>query len=124
MAKKVALVGHCGPDSSFLRMAIGQAAKGVSIVNADDEAELEQMVSAGGVDLVLFNRILDFGFSTSSGAEVIKRVKTLRPGPRVMMVTNYPDAQAEAVANGALPGFGKREIGSAKVDELLKSALE
>ena len=23
MAKKVVLVGHCGPDSSYLRMAVG-----------------------------------------------------------------------------------------------------
>ena len=34
------------------------------------------------------------------------------------------DAQAAAVANGALPGFGKREIGSPRVLEILKAALE
>ncbi len=42
----------------------------------------------------------------------------------MMLVSNYPDAQAAAVANGALPGFGKREIGSPRVIELIKGALE
>jgi len=33
------------------------------------------------------------------------------------------DAQADAQAAGAVPGFGKREIGSPKVKEVLRSAL-
>ncbi len=28
MSKKIALIGHCGPDSSFLRMVVNQATKG------------------------------------------------------------------------------------------------
>jgi hypothetical protein len=40
-----------------------------------------------------------------------------------MLVSNYADAQQAAVAAGALPGFGKREIGTPKVKELLRSAL-
>jgi len=124
MPQTIALVGHCGPDSSFLRMAVSQAAKGARIVNADDEAELTQLVQQGIVDLILLNRVLDFGFSTTRGTDVIKQVKALRPDQKVMMVSNYADTQAEAVANGALPGFGKREIGTPKVLELLKNALE
>ena len=123
MSKTIALVGHCGPDSSFLRMAIQQASKGVSIVNADDERELEKLVTGGSLDLVLFNRVLDYGFSTNRGSDVIKKVKAVRPDQKVMMVSNYAEAQAEAVANGALPGFGKRDIGTPQVVELLKNAL-
>jgi hypothetical protein len=41
-----------------------------------------------------------------------------------MLVSNYPDAQAAAVAAGALPGFGKRELGSARIPELIRSALQ
>jgi hypothetical protein len=41
----------------------------------------------------------------------------------MMLVSNYADAQADAVKAGALPGFGKRELGSPKVVQLLKEAL-
>jgi len=40
-----------------------------------------------------------------------------------MLVSNYPEAQAAAVAEGALPGFGKREIGTPRVNDLLRNAL-
>jgi hypothetical protein len=40
-----------------------------------------------------------------------------------MLVSNYADAQAAAVAAGALSGFGKREIGNPKVKQLLENAL-
>jgi hypothetical protein len=40
-----------------------------------------------------------------------------------MLVSNYAEAQAAALAAGAAPGFGKREIGTPKVKELLRSAL-
>ena len=58
MGKKVALVGHCGPDSSFLRIVVSRAAKDIHILTADDGRELMQMLSEG-VDLLLFNRQLD-----------------------------------------------------------------
>jgi hypothetical protein len=41
----------------------------------------------------------------------------------MMLVTNYPEVQAAATAAGAMPGFGKREIGSLRVKELLRGAL-
>ena len=44
MSKKIVLVGHCGPDSSFLRMAVSSAQKGLSVVSADDEQSLGQAV--------------------------------------------------------------------------------
>ena len=61
MTKRVALIGHCGPDSSFLRMAVSRAAKGAQVVAADETAELDRLLSEG-VDLLLFNRVLDYGF--------------------------------------------------------------
>jgi two-component system, chemotaxis family, chemotaxis protein CheY len=122
MSKKIAFVGHCGPDSSFLRMAVNQASKGAQILSADDDQELQQVLLAG-VDLILFNRQLEYGFSQRNGAAVIARLKETNPNLKMMLVSNYPEAQAEAVASGALPGFGKREIGTPRVVELLKQAL-
>ena len=38
MAKKDALVGHCGPDSSFLRITVSRAERDVQVVSVDDDA--------------------------------------------------------------------------------------
>lgn len=123
MAKKVALIGHCGPDSSYLRMVVNQASKGAQVLMADDDGELKHVLEQSP-DLLLFNRELGYGFDSNVGADVIGKLRAHYPNLKMMLVSNYPDAQAAAVANGALPGFGKREIGSKRVIELLKSALE
>ena len=123
MSKKIALVGHCGPDSSYLRMTVMKAAgTGAQILMADDDSELKDALEQG-VDLILFNRELGYGFQDKMGVDAIKRLRATHPNLKTMLVSNYADAQAAAVANGALPGFGKREIGSPRVIEVLKTAL-
>ena len=119
---KVVLVGHCGADSSYLRIAVASAGTGISIVAADDQEALDVALQ-NGAELVLINRILDWGFDEPEGVALIARLRQAHPQVKTMLVSNYVDAQAAAVAAGALPGFGKREIGSAKVKELLKNAL-
>ena len=54
---------------------------------------------------------------------LLKRLRRLYPELKAMLISNYPDAQAAAVAEGALPGFGKRELGSLRVAELIRGAL-
>jgi DNA-binding NarL/FixJ family response regulator len=123
MPAKILLVGHCGPDSTYLRMAVKSAAGGdVTILSADDDKELESAIQSG-VDLVLFNRELAWGFDPNTGVEMIRALRKSHPDLRMMLVSNLPDAQAEAVAAGALPGFGKRQIGSTQAKELLRGAL-
>lgn len=123
MSKKVALVGHCGPDSSYLRSAVSSSVRGATILMIDEAARLEKALG-DGLDLVLMNRQLDWGFETEEGVELISQLRNKHPNVKMMLVSNYPEAQQEAVAAGALPGFGKREIGTSRVRELLKSALE
>ena len=122
MAKKVALVGHCGPDSSFLRIAVSRAGKDVQVLSADDGSELKRVLEQG-VDLLLLNRQLDFGFEEDEGVAVIRKLRPHYPNVKMMLVSNYPEAQAEAVAEGALPGFGKRELNTPRVAELIREAL-
>ena len=122
MAKKVALVGHCGPDSSFLRIAVSRAGKDVQVLSADDGSELKRVLEQG-VDLLLLNRQLDFGFEEDEGVAVIRKLRPHYPNVKMMLVSNYPEAQAEAVAVGALPGFGKRELNTPRVAELIREAL-
>ena len=122
MPKKVLLVGHCGPDSSYLRMSVRKAVQDVEIIAADDSRELSKALSAG-VDLVLFNRELGYGYDPDTGVETIRALRPAFPDVKMMVVTNYDDVQRQAEAAGAQPGFGKKELGTARVAELLREAL-
>jgi DNA-binding NarL/FixJ family response regulator len=123
MGKKVVLVGHCGPDSSYLRMTIKKAVPEVEILAADDSAELTSVLEKNTPDLLLFNRELGYGFTPDLGVEVIRALRPSQPNLKMMLVSNYADAQQAAEAAGALPGFGKRELGTPRVAELLRNAL-
>jgi hypothetical protein len=123
MSKKVALVGHCGPDSSFLRMAVSSADRAIKVLSVDDSGELQHAL-ADGVDLLLLNREMPYGFDAGLGVDMIPGLRKKYPAVKIMLISNYAEAQAAAVAAGALPGFGKREIGSPRVGELLRDALK
>jgi len=123
--RMVGLVGHCPPDAAYLRLAVMKAVKNapdVQVVAVDDQAELEKLLPQG-VDLLLINRQLEYGFVSEHGVELIRRLRARYPGLKMMLVSNYRDAQEAASLAGALPGFGKREIGSPRVTQLLRAAL-
>ena len=122
MSKKVVLIGHCGPDGSYLRMAISKAQRDARVTVVEDEVELKQAISEG-VDLLLFNRLLDWGFEDPDGASVIRKLRAKHPELKMMLISNYKEAQATAIEAGAMPGFGKRDIGSERVTKLLRDAL-
>jgi DNA-binding NarL/FixJ family response regulator len=122
MTKRVVLVGHCGPDSSYLRMAVAAADKSIQVVTADDSEHLVKILQTHP-DLLLLNRELSWGFAESEGVDLIRHLRTTHPNVKTMLVSNYPEAQAEAVEAGAYPGFGKREIGSPRVGQVIRDAL-
>ncbi len=121
--KKVVLVGHCGPDSSYLRIAVAKAGRDVKVLSADDSDGLKRLLDEG-VDLLLFNRQLDFGFDEHEGVALIHNLRLKYPKLKTMLVSNYPEAQDAAVRAGALPGFGKREMSTPRVPALIRSALD
>ena len=123
MAKNILFVGHCGPDNSYLRMAVKRAIPDADILMADDSRELTQVLATKDIDLILFNRELGYGFDPDEGVEVIRALRPTHADTKMMLVSNYPDAQQAAIAAGALPGFGKRELGTPRVTELLRDAL-
>jgi DNA-binding NarL/FixJ family response regulator len=122
MSKKVLLIGHCGPDSSYLRMAVHKALPEAQILSAEDNDELQSAIKQG-VDLVLVNRVLDYGFPADGGVELMSGFKESHPKLKWMVISNHADAQQAAQSAGALPGFGKRDIGSPKAVSALKHAL-
>ncbi len=117
--KKIVLVGHCGPDSYALRSAVRTAAPETEIVSADDDAALEKARPEG--ILFLVNRVLDGGFVDEGGIELAGKLAAA--GKRVMLVSNFADAQAEAERAGALPGFGKKSMYAPETQERIRAAL-
>ncbi len=57
---------------------------------ADDDQELAQVLTTG-VDLILFNRQLEYGFTQRNGAAVIARLKETNPNLKMMLVSTYPE---------------------------------
>lgn len=122
---RIILVGHCGPDTSYLVMAARKAVPTAEVVRADDEAALSSAIAIDdGHVLLLVNRVLDGDFADSSGIELIARLRRSHPMVRSMLVSNYADAQSAAVQAGAMPGFGKREIGTPRVLDLIRDGLK
>ncbi|MEM7228197.1 MAG: hypothetical protein AAF432_05200 [Planctomycetota bacterium] len=118
--RPIALVGHCGPDTFMLRSAITRAVPDAAIELVNDGDALQDHISRGAVLLV--NRELDGHFSTRSGIELIAIVAEQHPASVAMLVSNFEDAQADAVAAGALPGFGKSQLYDELTTERLRSA--
>ncbi len=122
MSKKIALVGHCGPDSYMLRSAVKYAVPGADVRMITDLDALNDLIDTG-VDLLLVNRMLDGLFDAGEGVELIGTLHTSHPAVRCMLISNYAESQRDAEAAGAKPGFGKSEIGTPKMKQSLAAAL-
>jgi len=121
-ARKVLSVGQCDPDSAALARFLGQHFS-VAIERAALPDEALDKLRSGPYDLVLINRKLDADYT--DGAEILKAIKNdeaLAKTP-VMVVSNYEEAQLQAVALGAEYGFGKLEFAKPEVVERLKPFL-
>jgi CheY-like chemotaxis protein len=121
-APKVVSLGQCGVDhGSISRLLRGSLQ--ANVVAADTFDEAREAIVRGDVTLVLVNRVLDR--TGESGLDFIRGLKAdpaLAAVP-VMLVSNYADAQRQAVELGALPGFGKDALGRPETLATLRSAL-
>ncbi len=123
MSKRVLNVGQCRPDQHAIR-ALLRSHFDVEVVSADLLDDALESLNRDRYDLVLINRKLDR--DGSDGLEVLRAVRrSERHGDvPVMLVSNYPEAQAAAIAAGALPGFGKSELDAPQTVEKLRQVLE
>lgn len=120
--QRVALVGHCGFDSGSLSRLAGQIAPQAEVVRVNDQQTLDTISGPG--TLLLVNRVLDGRFDAGgSGVDLIRTYASDEAGSAAMLVSNYADAQEQAVEAGAMPGFGKSQIGDAATIERLKDSL-
>ena len=118
--KTVVLVGHCGPDMFMLKTAVGRALPEATIVFVNDVDALGEYRTPDS--LLLVNRELDGGFDSSSGIELIQQLIQQDNPPTVMLISNYEDAQQEAIAAGATLGFGKTQLYDQSTTQLLHEA--
>ena len=121
-AKRVLSVGQCGADHGGISWALRPL--GAEATPAATQEEALQRLRTDKFALVLVNRVFDA--DGDSGVELIRRIKTdeaLRATP-VMLVSNYADAQREAVEAGAELGFGKASLGRPEMLDKVRPFLE
>ena len=120
MTRSIALVGHCGVDGPRLQREIGGALPGTDVVRVNTTADLRRYLKEHA-DLFLVNRE-PVGFN-EEGLDIIRQIHEECPDVKVMLVSDYPEAQDAAVQAGALKGFGKSEFGSDSLTDTVKQAL-
>jgi len=115
-------VGQCNADHHNIS-AMLQEAFDAQIIRAHTAADAMAAAREHRLDLVLVNRILDADHT--EGLKVIHGLKTddaTRTLP-VMLVSNYADAQEQAMGLGAVRGFGKAALSKPETVNLLANYL-
>ncbi len=123
MSQRVLNVGQCGFDHASIRSLIEQNFD-AKVVAADRGPDALDKLRDQKFALVLVNRKLDA--DGSDGMSIIAQLKKdpeLSPVP-VMLVSNFADAQQQAEAAGAVPGFGKSQLAAPETLEKLRSYLQ
>ena len=120
--KRVLSIGNCGFDNGSLRSLVGGFK--AELAAAEDWADAAELLRRGKFDLVIVNRKLD-----ADGGDGLEIIREMRQSPEfgtlpVMLLSNYPEYQAQAVAAGAEPGFGKLQLHSPGTQELLAQYLK
>lgn len=119
---RVLSVGQCGPDQGRIAHHLRRRFQ-AEVRSASTAEQARVLLESQACDLVLVNRVFDL--DGTSGTDFIRELKAdqnLRAVP-VMLVSNYAAAQTEAVALGALPGFGKAELDAPQTQERLSQIL-
>ena len=104
----VVLVGHCGPDTYMLQTAVERFLPGVGVTEAHSLTAAAATLEPGA--LLLINRVPDGAFDGAEGLDLVREFAPKANGARLMLVSNFPEAQAATVEAGAELGFGKADL--------------
>ena len=105
----------------MLKTAVGRALPDSSIVSINDVDSLSEYRTPE--TLFLVNRELDGRFHSQSGIDLISEIAQPTGGPVTMLISNFENAQAEAVNAGAKPGFGKSQLYDKSTTDILTDAM-
>ena len=120
--RRVLDIGQCDYDHGTIGDLL-RAEFGAEVVRANSATEALDRLQKESFDLVLVNRVFDR--TAEEGLDLIRKAKAdakVSATP-VMLVSNYPQSQAEAVAAGAVPGFGKSSLTDGATKERLEKYL-
>lgn len=120
--KTIMSVGQCNPDHSALASFLTKNFE-CKIIRIDSTEEAISALQKESVDLVLVNRKLDIDYT--DGTILIDKMQqdvNLKKIP-IMLISNYPESQEEAVSLGAKKGFGKLEFQSEESVKKVREAL-
>jgi len=68
--------------------------------------------------------VLDGSFVAEGGIELIEQLAKYDATPKLMLISNFEESQQQAVAVGALQGFGKSELGRDATEDKLRKAID
>jgi DNA-binding NarL/FixJ family response regulator len=122
MSHRIVLVGHCGVDAPRLEREIKRVISDAQIVRCANDESFATACEEGG-DLFVFNREMPYGFESDQGLEMMRELHDRQPDARMMLISDYDDAQSQARQLGAVDGFGKADLGTEKVEQRLREAL-
>lgn len=120
--KRVLNVGQCMADNGSITRLL-RTAFAADVVPLDSIDEALTRLRGEAFDLVLVNRVFD-----TTGEAGLELIRSMRADPNlatvpVMLVSNFPEAQSEAVAAGATAGFGKAALSRPETAERLREFL-
>jgi two-component system chemotaxis response regulator CheY len=119
---RVLSVGQCGYDHRRLATQLQRDFDAI-VDPAETFDEALSSLRRETYHLILVNRVTD-----ADGTRGIDLIKSLRDDPSftripIMLVSNLAEAQGEAERHGALPGFGKSDLGTLGAVERLAPIL-
>lgn len=117
MAIQILDVGQCGFDGPRM-MRLFQERLGATVTNAADADEAAEKLEEDEFDLVLVNRV--FASDDGDGIALIRELRKAGVETPMMLVSDLPEAQEQAVAAGAVRGFGKSKLADPATLELIK----
>jgi DNA-binding response OmpR family regulator len=121
MKPSVLSIGQCAPDSVLLERFFSEL--GAECVSVADEVQARKKLEERPWKLIIANRVFDSDGSSGIHVLAMFAKMTLAQDPVYMLVSNYQDAQDEALACGLTKGFGKAELRTQELRERVKSIL-
>jgi CheY-like chemotaxis protein len=122
VALRVLSLGQCSADHYAISQLLLEGF-GAEAIAADTVDEALSELRSGRYALVLVNRIFEYGGSGLAFIAELKSDESLGRLP-VMLVSDRPEAQRQAVEHGALPGFGKAALRDPLTLQRLGAALK